>query len=98
MLSERGVIRCVRLQAFHQRCFANVAKVELDNVPSPLFFIRFLEALFQRNFRLLLIELLLSEIKPQAAERIIGIVLIKRQQIILRSLVATAVIHCDTAS
>ena len=84
MLSERGVIRCVRLEAFHQRCFANVAQVELDNVPSPLFFIRFLKALLQRFFSLLLIELLLGEIKPQTTERIIGIVLIKRQQIILR--------------
>ncbi|SAJ09326.1 Uncharacterised protein [Enterobacter cloacae] len=84
MLSERGVIRCVRLEAFHQRCFANVAQVELDNVPSPLFLVRFLEALFQCFFGLLLIELLLNDVKPQAAERIIRIVLIKRQQIILR--------------
>ena len=48
--------------------FANVAQVELDNVPSPLFLIRFFEVLFQHFFSLLLIELLLGTPDKEEAD------------------------------
>ncbi|MNR54603.1 hypothetical protein D3C85_1748200 [compost metagenome] len=95
MLSERSVIRCICLEPFHQRFFTDVAQVEFDNIPSPLPSVRFVITLLERYVSLLGIDFSFHQIKPQRTEGIVWVVLIKRQQIILRQREAAAIIQCD---